>query len=215
MAEPPLPVAIVGSGGFGRELAALLVSGRTDPRYELTAILDDDHARHGSLLSGVKVSGPTSVVRNSGDLVIIAVGNPRHREIRRQVKTRLDLPDDRYGRIVATDAYVGVGCVIGVGTVLMPGVVCTTDVVIGSHTNIMPNSTLTHDVRVGDYVAIGAGVQLAGGVAIGDGAFIGSGALVREGVRVGAGSLVGIGSVVLHDVPDGEVWAGSPARRLR
>jgi sugar O-acyltransferase (sialic acid O-acetyltransferase NeuD family) len=213
--EPRPRVTIVGIGGFGRELAALLISGDTDPRWELGAIVDDDEARHGMLVGGIKVTGPTSSVRNSSDLVVIAVGNPRNREVRRQIEARLGLPDERYAVVIAADAYVGSGCAVGVGTVLMPGVVCTADVTVGRHTNVMPNCTLTHDVRVGDFVAIGAGAQLAGGASIGNGAYLGSGALLREGVRVGAGSLVGMGSVVLHDVPDGQVWAGSPARRLR
>lgn len=44
---------------------------------------------------------------------------------------------------------------------------------------------------------------------------MGAGALVRENTTVGAWSLTGMGSTVLADVPPGEVWAGSPARRLR
>lgn len=47
------------------------------------------------------------------------------------------------------------------------------------------------------------------------GAYVGSGALVREGTTVGAWSQIGMGSNVLGDVPPGEVWVGSPARRLR
>lgn len=44
---------------------------------------------------------------------------------------------------------------------------------------------------------------------------MGAGSLVREYTTVGAWSLTGMGSTVLADVPPGEVWAGSPARRLR
>jgi acetyltransferase-like isoleucine patch superfamily enzyme len=44
---------------------------------------------------------------------------------------------------------------------------------------------------------------------------VGAGALVRDRVTVGAGAMVGMGALVLQDVPDGEVWVGSPAGRLR
>jgi acetyltransferase-like isoleucine patch superfamily enzyme len=79
----------------------------------------------------------------------------------------------------------------------------------------MPQVVLTHDDSVADHATFGAGVRLAGGVVVEDAAYLGSGALVREGLRIGAGSLVGMGSTVLTDVPAGQVWAGSPARRLR
>ena len=52
-------------------------------------------------------------------------------------------------------------------------------------------------------------------VEIADGAFIGSGAIILKGVRVGRRSVVGAGSVVTRDVPDGEVWAGNPAKFIK
>jgi acetyltransferase-like isoleucine patch superfamily enzyme len=39
--------------------------------------------------------------------------------------------------------------------------------------------------------------------------------MIRENVRIGAGAVIGMGAVVLADVPDGQTWVGSPARKLR
>src|SRR5262249_19955945 len=44
------------------------------------------------------------------------------------------------------------------------------------------------------------------------GASIGSGAVIMCGVTVGAEALVGAGAVVTHDVPDGGIVLGMPAR---
>ena len=52
-------------------------------------------------------------------------------------------------------------------------------------------------------------------VRIGAGAFIGANAVVTAGVSVGRRSVVGAGSVVTHDVPEGVLVAGSPARVVR
>jgi acetyltransferase-like isoleucine patch superfamily enzyme len=79
----------------------------------------------------------------------------------------------------------------------------------------MPAVVLTHDDVVHDGVTFGAGARIAGGVTIERGAYIGAGALIREGLVVGAGSVVGMGAVLTRSVPPGEVWAGTPARRLR
>lgn len=215
MPEAPSTVAVVGFGGFGRELVSLITSGRTSPVWGLTAILDDNVRHHGAQYGGVTVSGPADAAADLDAAIVIAVGSPRNRDLRQLIAGRLALPDQRYATIIAADAYVGTNCHVGRGSTLMPNVTCTADVTIGRHTNVMPNCTLTHDVRVGDFVAIGAGAQLAGGTTVGDGAYLGSGVLVREGVHVGAGALLGMGSVVLDDVPEGAVWAGSPAQRLR
>jgi acetyltransferase-like isoleucine patch superfamily enzyme len=51
-----------------------------------------------------------------------------------------------------------------------------------------------------------------GGIVISDEAWLGMGVIVLDGVRIGAGAVVGAGSVVAHDVPDGAVAQGVPAR---
>jgi acetyltransferase-like isoleucine patch superfamily enzyme len=93
--------------------------------------------------------------------------------------------------------------------------VLTADVTLGAHVALMPAVVLTHDDVVEDGVSFGAGARVAGGVTIGPGAYIGSGALVRENLVVGEAAVVGMGAVLTRSVPAGEVWAGTPARRLR
>ena len=75
------------------------------------------------------------------------------------------------------------------------------------------------DARLGQKVNVGAGTITCNydGVRkhpteIGDGAFIGSDTMLIAPVRVGAGAKTGAGSVVTHDVPDGAVAYGVPAR---
>ena len=52
-------------------------------------------------------------------------------------------------------------------------------------------------------------------VVIRDGAFIGAHSIILKGVTVGEKSVVGAGSVVTRSIPDGEIWAGNPARFIR
>lgn len=78
------------------------------------------------------------------------------------------------------------------------------------------------DAGVGRDVNIGAGavtVNFDGRgkhrTTIDDSAFIGSGTMLRAPVHVGRGSVTGAGSVVTHDVEDGDIVAGVPARVLK
>lgn len=52
-------------------------------------------------------------------------------------------------------------------------------------------------------------------VVIRSGAWVGSNAILLKGVTIGHNAAVGAGSVVTRSVPDGEVWAGVPAKKIR
>jgi bifunctional UDP-N-acetylglucosamine pyrophosphorylase/glucosamine-1-phosphate N-acetyltransferase len=92
------------------------------------------------------------------------------------------------------------------------------------------NSTLGPGVKMGHFSYVGdaqieAGANVGAGTitcnydgarkhktVIDEGAFIGSGTMLVAPVRVGKGAVTGAGSVVTHDVPDGSVAYGVPAR---
>lgn len=213
----PVPLLIVGSGGFARETACVVHAvNATAPTFDLLGFLDDAPARQGAVVDGLPVLGPVEAAAAHCDArLVVCTGSPRDYSSRRRIVARLGLPPDAFATVVHPAASVAPGATLGPGTVLLAGVVVTAPVAVGAHVAVMPHVVLTHDDEVGDHVTVAAGARLAGGVAADDGCYVGAGVLVREHVRIGAGALVGMGSVVLHDVPPGEVWAGSPARRLR
>jgi acetyltransferase-like isoleucine patch superfamily enzyme len=52
------------------------------------------------------------------------------------------------------------------------------------------------------------------GVWIGDDVWLGAGCAVLPGARIGNGAVVGANAVVNRNIPDFEIWAGVPARRV-
>lgn len=42
-----------------------------------------------------------------------------------------------------------------------------------------------------------------------------AGAIVLPGITIGEGAIIAAGAVVTKDIPDGETWAGVPARRIK
>ncbi|MEU3454296.1 acetyltransferase [Micromonospora sp. NPDC006766] len=210
-------LVIVGAGGFARETAAAVRAiNEVRPTWRLRGFLDDDTALHGTHRAGLPILGGIDLVAAMpAAAVVVCVGNPRDYVSRRRIVERIALPAQRYATIVHPSATVGAGSTVAAGSVLLAGVVLTAEVSVGAHVAVMPQAVLTHDDRVSDYATLASGVRLGGGAVLRPGAYVGAGALVREGVTIGDWSLVGMGSVVLRDVPPGEVWAGSPARRLR
>ncbi len=204
---------IIGAGGFARETAQAV---RDAGDIELLGHLDDNSALHGTEVEGVPVLGGCELVHDLPEArVVICVGNPRDYAARARLVRRLGLSTERYATVIHPTASVSATSEVGPGSVLLAHCVLTAAVRVGAHVAVMPQAVLTHDDVVEDFATIASGVRLGGGARLERGAYVGSGALVREGTVIGAWSMIGMGSAVLGDVPPGEVWVGSPARRLR
>ena len=129
------------------------------------------------------------------------------------------------------------GCMLGDGTRIGTFVEIQRGAVIGRNCKISSHTFICEGVTLEDEVFVGHGVQFIndlyphatnpdGSVQGPDDwhlvptlvrrrASIGSGVTILCGVTIGEGALIGAGSVVTHSVPDGEVWAGNPARFMK
>jgi sugar O-acyltransferase (sialic acid O-acetyltransferase NeuD family) len=211
------PLLLLGAGGLTRET---LVAVRAQPdRWRPIGVLDDDPVRYGKgmeAVDGVPVIGGTERVHDFPDAAVVpCVASSARPDGRLRLAGRLGLLSDRWATIVHPAASIAPGTVLGEGSIVLAGVVVTAPITVGAYLMAMPHVLLTHDDEIADGVTLAGRATLAGGVRVGSGAYLGQGSMVREHVRIGAGSVIGMGSVVLADVPDGQTWAGVPARKLR
>jgi sugar O-acyltransferase (sialic acid O-acetyltransferase NeuD family) len=207
-------LVLVGAGGLGREVLEAARACDGGRRWDVLGFVDDAPDAPGAV-AGVPVLGGTDVVAALDAKVLLCVAHPDRPAARQRLATRLALPADRGAVLVHPTASLASSVEVGAGSVVLAGVVATADVQIAEHVVVMPGCIFTHDDRIEAFATFGAGVRLAGGVTVGAAAYVGSGAVVRQGVTIGASAVIGMGAVVLADVPDREVWVGSPARRLR
>lgn len=204
---------LVGASGLAREAAAVALIVR---EHTPVQVVDDDDRLWGTVHSTAPVLGGLGLVSGLQDFaVVVAVGkgSTRRRIVRRlaaQGVTR-----DRYASIVHPRLLPSDDTLIGVGCIMLDGVVMTADVEVGDHVVAMPHVTLTHGDVVEDFATLCAGVTLGGDVRVRSGAYLGMNSCVREGVTVGQDATLGMGAVLLQDLPDGETWAGVPARPIR
>ena len=199
------PLILVGASGLAVEVAAAARRGGR----RVVACLDDDPGRVGTLLAtGVPILATTDALGTWEVLsdeapsgVLICVG---HGSVRRRVVERLEqsgIRPDSFTTWVDDRAVVPEDAVIGPGSIVLAGVVITAPISVGAHVVLMPHVILTHDVVVEDFATLAAGVALGGGARVRREAYLGMNATVRQGVTV-------------SDLPDGQTWAGVPARRL-
>jgi sugar O-acyltransferase (sialic acid O-acetyltransferase NeuD family) len=201
------PLLLVGASGLAREVLPVVA----EAGHDVLGVLDDRYAELSITVGGAPVLGPvTSAAEHPGARLLLCVGPSLTRAA---VHGRLT-NGVTYAQVVDPSVRNPAGSPVGQGSILLAGVTITADAVLGSHVVAMPRVTVTHDCVVGDFATLAAGVSLGGGVRVGRAAYVGMNASVYPGVRIGAGAVVGMGAVVLTDVPDGETWAGVPARRI-
>lgn len=58
-------------------------------------------------------------------------------------------------------------------------------------------------------------IDLFGMITVGNNVHIGMDSIIMPGVKIGNNVIIGCGAVVTHDIPDGEVWGGVPARKIK
>lgn len=203
---------LVAASGLARETAASAAAAG----FAVRGFLDDDPALWGTFVApGMSVLGSVeSVVEHPDVQLLVCAGKGSTRKHLVDRLGRLGVGPERYATVVDPAATVRDSSLVGAGSVLLAGVVLTSDVELGSHVVCMPNVVVTHDCRADDFATLCAGVVLGGGVVVSRCAYVGMGVSVRQGLVIGEGAVVGMGSVVLADVPAGQTWAGVPARPL-
>jgi PAS domain S-box-containing protein len=126
--------------------------------------------------------------------------------------------------VLHNDIIIEVGArgslTIGAGTAVQPRCqfeAFTESIRIGRGVMIAPYCAFynfDHGYHAGELITRQP-LQTKGGIVIEDHAWLGVGVIVLAGVRIGKGAVIGAGAVVTHDVPDGAIAAGVPARVLK
>jgi len=128
--------------------------------------------------------------------------------------------------------------ILGNGTKIMHNCIirtCTGTIRMGKLVSVGYN-TIMHGqggITIGDYVLISPGVQIHAqnhgikrntlirnqpnthkGINIANDVWIGASAIITDGVSIGQGAVIGAGAIVTKDVPQYEIWAGNPAKKI-
>jgi sugar O-acyltransferase (sialic acid O-acetyltransferase NeuD family) len=206
---------IVGAGASSQQIVdAIADLNRRQCTWNVVGFLDDDPAKHGQFVHGVKVLGPLSSVKQFQGRVLIGIASPMDPARRQRVHSKIDLPLDRFATVIHPSAFVAPSSQVGAGSAILQNVVIIQNTSLGKHVIVAQNASLGHDVIVEDFVTIAAGALIAGLARVREASYIGAQSAVNNGVTVNQGALVGLGAVVVKDVPVGMTVVGNPARPI-
>lgn len=195
----------------GNGLEALACLGND---YELIGFADDTPEKQGKTPFGFEVFSRNLFERYKEAFVLAVPGSSSSYKSRKSIINQLNIAESRFARVIHPNASISPLAKIGFNTLLMAGVVLTSNCIIGNHVCILPNTVIHHDSQIGDYTLLGSNVTVAGGTRLGDNCYVGSGSRIINGIEIGKQSLIGLGSNVIRSIPENSTVVGNPARMI-
>lgn len=204
-------IAIVGTGGFAREVLCLIQDiNRQQKIYEIAGFVDRVQGEvHGYPIIGNDVD----VNRTEQPLsVVIALGDPKAKE---RIKNFFTNPLISFPTLIHPSVIIGENVVIGQGSIICAGNILTTDISIKDFVTINLCCTVGHDTTIGNYCSMMPGINLSGEVNMEDRVYVGTGAKIINQVSIGPNTVIGAGAVVTKSIPANCTAVGVPCKVIK
>lgn len=201
-------IAIVGAGGFARELAWLIAAiNEKKPTYQFLGFLVSERGAHDS-----ETLGDFSWLdSNQTDCLAMGIGSPGVRsELSRQLKQRF--PRIKWPALVHPSVQFGDSVTVNEGSVICANVIATVNVTFEPFTLVNLSCTIGHEAIIGECTVINPLVAISGGVLIGKRVLIGTHSAILQYVKIGDEATIGAGALVNREVESGSTVVGVPAR---
>lgn len=187
-------IAIIGSGGLGRELLGIIESiNEINKKWDFVGFYDDNLSNE--LINGYKVIGDINSLNFiKEDLaLVIGIGNPKIKEkIRNRIKNkRISFPNIIHPSVIIYSnetVKLKEGIVIGANSVL------TVNIEIENFVYINTASVISHDTKIGEYTMIMPTVSISTGVTIGKKVYISNGVKIDFPCKIANDSVVDFNS---------------------
>lgn len=190
-------IIIVGAGGMGREVLAVVKNINTlIPTWNFLGFVDDGKTA-GDIVNNTKVLGGLDYINtlSSKTAVVIAISLPK---VRKQLKEKITnsnvfFPTIIHPSVIISDAeFVG----IGEGCLLLINTVFTTNITIGDFVIVNAGAIINHDAQIDSFSTIMPGVNISTGAKVGMGCYIGTGSKISKPVGISAWESLPAGTII-------------------
>lgn len=207
---------IIGSGGFGREVAWLVERiNQKKPTWDLVGFIDDNESKKGSFEGKYEVLGSCEYLQSINEpfWVVCAIGTAKIRE--QVVKKLYNYSNLKFATLIDPSVILSEKSNIDEGTIICASSILTVDYKIGKHVIINLDCTIGHDAIIKDFVTCYPSANISGNVNIGKCTEIGTGTNIIQGITIASDAIIGAGSVVNKNIDEKGTYVGVPARRIK
>ena len=208
-------IAIIGAGGFGREVKMLIDQiNAVSPKYIFIGYYDDGKEK-GNLINGFPVLGKVSELNTISEAisVVLALGNPAHKK---NVITLIQNQNITFETLIHPSVLIGDDAVsIGKGSIICAGSILTCNISIKDFVTINLACTIGHDSVLENYTSLMPTVNVSGEVILEEAVYVGTGAKIINQVSVGKNTTIGAGAVVSKSLPENCTAVGIPAKPIK
>ena len=204
---------IIGAGGFGREVYHwALDSPQYKKEWVIKGFLDDDlkaSQEHPLPVPVLEKLNDYTIAED--DVFVCALAKP---EIKKKVVQAILGRGGRFTNLVHPSIQMGSNIHLGVGVIICPNTVLTTNIQLGDFVALNLFCAIGHDAVIADYCHLSSYSEVCGHAQLEEGAFLGTHSSVLQSLTVGAYATVGAGSVAIRNVKPGRTVIGVPAKEL-
>ena len=193
-------IAIIGNGGFAREIACNLKKDSYKFYINKNFITKEN----------INTVSAIEEIDFNKSKILVCIGDQL---IRKKIIESFPLTAsymtyiDKYAVILNKETVN-----IASGSIITSGCLLTTNINIGKFTIINLNTTVGHDTNIGNFVTVSPGVNISGNVNIGNNNFYGTNVSIRDNITTCDDVVVGIGSTVIKNIEKPGTYYGSPIK---
>lgn len=205
-------IAIIGSGGFGREVACLINAiNEKSKEWNFIGFFDDVkdigyENEYGRVLGRIKDlnSYPESLA------VVVAIAKPSAIEV---IVKSITSPNIYFPNLIAPDIifFDKNNMSLGQGNIIGFGCSISCNVCIGNFNIFNCFISIGHDTKIGDYNAVMPSTKISGDITIGDRNFFGASSVILEKLTIGNDTTIGAISLIFRNTKDKNTYIGNPA----
>jgi sugar O-acyltransferase (sialic acid O-acetyltransferase NeuD family) len=207
-------IAIIGAGGFGREVKMLIDHiNQKEKQYEILGFYDDKPYDHN--INGVAYLGKIEKI-NEVDFplcIAVAIGDPK---TKKKIIQGINNHHIEYPTLIHPSVIIGEDNTrIGKGNIICAGVIITVDIEIEDFVILNLSCTVGHDTTIKNYCSFMPTVNISGEVIVNDSVYVGTGAKIINLLEIGENTIVGAGAVVYKSLPANCTAVGIPAKPIK